>query len=130
MVAKHDRLQGKDIAGVSEEVLARLMEYDYPGNVRELENIVEQAFVLCRGGLIELHHLPPELRPKERPVSFARPRDLAGMERSMIMETLARRKGNRKLTAGDLGLDTSTLYRKIKKFGLETPPSDGRGCRR
>ena len=63
MVAKFNRLQGKDIAGVSEEVMARLMEHDYPGNVRELENIIEQAFVLCRGGWIELHHLPPELRP-------------------------------------------------------------------
>ena len=63
LVARFNRLQGKDIAGVSEEVLARLMDHDYPGNVRELENVIEQAFVLCRGGLIELRHLPPEFRP-------------------------------------------------------------------
>ncbi|MGA8240570.1 MAG: sigma 54-interacting transcriptional regulator, partial [Desulfobacterales bacterium] len=62
IVAKFNRLQGKDIAGVSVEAMARLMEHDFPGNVRELENIIEQAFVLCRGGIIELHHLPPELR--------------------------------------------------------------------
>ena len=58
-IAKFNRLQGKDVVGVSDEVLARLMDYDYPGNVRELENIIEHAFVLCRGGLVELHHLPP-----------------------------------------------------------------------
>ena len=63
LITKFNHLQGKDIAGVSDEVLARLMEHDYPGNVRELENIIEQAFVLCRGGVIELNHLPPELRP-------------------------------------------------------------------
>ena len=57
--AKLNRLQGKDIEGVSEEVMGQLMEYEFPGNVRELENIIEQAFVLCRGRLIELHHLPP-----------------------------------------------------------------------
>ena len=46
LVAKFNRLQGKNIAGVSQEVLVRLMDHDYPGNVRELENIIEQAFVL------------------------------------------------------------------------------------
>ena len=54
LVAKLNRIQGKDIEGVSEEVMAQLMEYEYPGNVRELENIIEQAFVLCRGRIIEL----------------------------------------------------------------------------
>ncbi len=63
LVTKLNRLQGKDIAGVSDGVMTRLMGHDFPGNVRELENIIEQAFVLCRGGLIEMNHLPPELRP-------------------------------------------------------------------
>ena len=63
LIHKFNHLQGKDIAGVADEVMARLMNYEYPGNIRELENIIEQAFVLCRGGLIELHHLPPELSP-------------------------------------------------------------------
>ena len=55
-------MQGKDVVGVSDEVLARLMDHEYPGNVRELENIIEHAFVLCRGALIEMAHLPPQLR--------------------------------------------------------------------
>ena len=62
-IAKFNHLQDKVIAGVSDDVMARLMEHDYPGNIRELENILEQAFVLCRGGLIELGHLPPEWWP-------------------------------------------------------------------
>ena len=72
LVDKFNRLQEKAITGVSSDVLARLMEHDYPGNVRELENIIEQAFVLCRGGQIEIEHLPVELRPSPR--RPARPR--------------------------------------------------------
>ncbi|MFW5693144.1 MAG: sigma-54 interaction domain-containing protein [Thermoguttaceae bacterium] len=127
LVGKFNRLQGKDIAGVSDEVMARLMEHDYPGNVRELENIVEQAFVLCRGGLIEPGHLPPELRP---PATAGRddspPMSLAAMERFLITETLRRRNGNRKESARDLGIDASTLYRKIKALGIDLPEIDGR----
>ena len=83
LVAKFNRLQGKDIAGVSVEAMARLMEHDFPGNVRELENIIEQAFVLCRGGLIELHHLPPELRPVGPAAQEAlNPMNLQAMEKA------------------------------------------------
>jgi PAS domain S-box-containing protein len=131
LVARFNRLEGKDIAGVSSGVMARLMEYDFPGNVRELENIIEQAFVLCRGGLIELSHLPPELRPVlglggSEPNSLK----LSSMERHLISLTLQRHKGNRKKAANELGINTSTLFRKIKAFGIETPSSDGRGRRR
>ncbi len=131
LIAKFNRLQGKDIAGVSDHVLARLMEHEYPGNVRELENIIEQAFVLCRGGMIELNHLPPELRPTaERGVTDGQPMSLDAIEKLFITETLQRRKGNRKLAAVDLGINVSTLYRKVKELGIETPDLDGRGRRR
>ncbi len=126
LVGKFNRLQGKDLAGVSDEVMARLMEHDYPGNVRELENIIEQAFVLCRGGLIELGHLPPELRPAAAGPDDSPPMSLAAMERFLITETLRRRKGNRKESARDLGIDASTLYRKIKALGIDMPEIDGR----
>jgi len=131
LIAKFNRLQGKDISGVSDEVMARLMEHDYPGNVRELENIIEQAFVLCRGGMIELNHLPPELRPAAgRGVEDNRPMSLEAVEKLFITETLRRRRGNRKLAARDLGINVSTLYRKIKALGIETPDVDGRGRRK
>jgi len=132
MVAKFNRLEGKDIAGVSDEVLVQLMEHDYPGNVRELENIIEQAFVLCRGGLIEPRHLPPELRATSSP----RASDASGsvslksMERFLIIEALRRHEGNRTGAARDLGIDTSTLYRKIKSMKIQPPPGDGRSGKR
>ncbi len=131
IITRFNRIEGKDVAGVSGEVMARLMEYDFPGNVRELENIIEQAFVLCSGGLIGLAHLPPELRPVTG-IGPAEPDSsrLSSMERHLINLSLERHNGNRKKAAHDLGIDTSTLFRKIKAFGIETPASDGRGRRR
>jgi len=131
LTARFNHLQGKDIAGVSDEVMTRLMEHDYPGNVRELENIIEQAFVLCRGGVIELNHLPPELRPAlTAGRDESRPMSLQAMERFLISETLQRRKGNRKEAARDLGINVSTLYRRIKDLKIESPEVDGRGRRK
>lgn len=130
LIAKFNRLQDKHIAGVSDGVLAQLMDHDYRGNVRELENIIEQAFVLCRGEMIELNHLPPELRPTS-PTGTApgRPMTLKALEKLFITETLQRRDGNRKLAARDLGINASTLYRKIKAYRIDTPDTDGRGSR-
>jgi len=107
------------------------MGYDFPGNVRELENILEQAFVLCRGEVIELHHLPPEIRPTA-PSSAGGIglMNLKAMEKNLIAETLRRYAGNRKSAARDLGINASTLYRKIKDLKIEVPASDGRGYRR
>lgn len=128
LVTKFNHLQGKSIASVSDEVMARLMEHDYPGNVRELENIIEQAFVLCRGGRVELEHLPPELRPATSAGrDESRPMSLEAMEKFLIAQTLRRRKGNRKQAAKDLGIDASTLYRKIRSLAIELPEVDGRG---
>jgi len=127
LVDKFNRLQEKNISNVSAEVLARLMEHNYPGNVRELENIIEQAFVLCRGMTIELHHLPPELRPAANTgTNKLNHLNLRTMEKVMITEVLRRHRGNRKAAARDLGIDTSTLYRKIKAFQIEVPGTDGR----
>jgi len=122
-------LQGKDIAGISDDVLAHLMDYDYPGNVRELENIIEHAFVLCRGGLIELHHLPPEMRPADPELHRTHPTSLAAMEKLLIVEALHRNKGNRKRAARDLGIDASTLYRKAKALDIDLPALRGQNAR-
>jgi PAS domain S-box-containing protein len=131
LITRFNRLQAKDIAGVSDEVMARLMEHDYPGNVRELENIIEQAFVLCRGDVIELNHLPPELRPATTTGrEESRPMSLQAMETFLISETLQRCKGNRRTAARDLGINVSTLYRKIKDLAIESPDVDGRGRRK
>ena len=122
-VGKFNRLQNKDIAGVSEEALALLMEHHYPGNVRELENIVEHAFVLCRGGLIEGHHLPPELRGDDDAARRLRKgaRTLKALEALHITDALRRHGGNRTAAARELGIDPSTLYRKIKSLAIKLP---------
>ena len=128
MVAKFNRLKGKDLMGASEAVMERLMRHDYPGNVRELENIVEHAFALCREGVIGMRHLPPELRTDDAGQGRGRRADmtLQAMERSMIADALQRFGGNRKKTAEHLGIDYTTLYRKIQRHGIETPGRDGR----
>lgn len=113
-IARFNRLQGKDIAGVSEEAMMRLMEHDYPGNVRELENIIEQAFVLCRNGIIDLTHLPPELRPQALRAGPGGPMTLRSMEAYLIETALQRHGGNQTKAARDLGINPSTLYRKLK----------------
>ncbi|MGD8701313.1 MAG: sigma 54-interacting transcriptional regulator [Desulfosarcina sp.] len=130
LIDKFNRLQEKQITTVSTEVMARLMEHDFPGNVRELENIIEQAFVLCQGVTIELNHLPPELRGAQmvNPDSLTR-MGLKSMEQLMITEALERNDGNRKRAAQDLGIDPSTLYRKIKAYQIDVPETDGRGRR-
>jgi len=127
-VAKFNRLQGRHIAGVSEEVTAILLEHDYPGNVRELENIIEHAFVLCRGPLIERRHLPPELReaagPEPRPGLGGL--TLRALEKMHITEAVRRHGGNRTAAARELGINPSTLFRKVKALGIELPETDGR----
>ena len=125
-IAKFNRIQGKDVVGVSDEVLARLMEHDYPGNVRELENIIEHAFVLCRGALIEMAHLPPQLRGA---IEAATPNiagmTLEAMERFLIANALRRNDGNRTAAAHELGINPSTLFRKLKSLGIELRKTDG-----
>ncbi len=127
MIDKFNRLQEKNIAGVSTEVLTLLMKHDYPGNVRELENIIEQAFVLCREMVIDLKHLPPELRTSTTAEAATLDHvSLKDMEKAVITEVLRRHRGNRKAAAEDLGIHPSTLYRKIQGYRIPLPTTDGR----
>ena len=123
-IGRFNRLRGRDVGGVSDEVLARLMEYDFPGNVRELENILEHGFALCRGGLIELAHLPPPFREGGRATGLGagRAMTLAAMEKLLIQDALRRHGGNRAAAARELGIDASTLFRRIKALKLAKPP--------
>jgi len=122
-ISRFNRLQDKDVAGVSEETLEILMEHDYPGNVRELENIIEHAFVLCRGGLIQPYQLPQTLRSDGdfTPGRGRGPRTLKSLEALHITDAVRRHGGNRTAAAAELGINPSTLFRKIKSLGLELP---------
>jgi DNA-binding NtrC family response regulator len=131
-VARLNRLQGKSIRGAAPEVLGLLMAYDFPGNVRELENILEHAFVLCDGGRLELGHLPPQFLAR-RSAGAASPaiRDAArAVEAGLITEALGRHGFDRRATARALGIHKSTLHRKIRALGLALPDRDGRAGRR
>ena len=96
------------------------MEHSFPGNVRELENIIEHAFVLCRGGVIELKHLPPPLRGGALgdALRLGRAMTLESMEKLLITDSLRRNDGNHQKAAKELGINPSTLFRKVKTLKL------------
>jgi len=94
-----------------------MMRHNYPGNIRELENIIEHAFVLCKKGLIMKRHLPLYLQGEgETGRGYNGNYTLPELENSWIYEALIRNSGSRKVTAAELGIDKSTLWRKIKKL--------------
>ena len=130
---RFNSLSGKEITGVSQEVLVSLMAYDFPGNVRELENIIEHATVLCRGELIEIQHLPDYLQPAlplietgtQKPFPSKRIK-WTDLERGFILQVLRENNWNRKATARELGIGRQTLWRKIKRLNIQLPKKDGR----
>jgi PAS domain S-box-containing protein len=127
-ISKFNRLQDRHIVGVSEEVMAVLFRHDFPGNVRELENIIEHAFVLCRGPLIQLQHLPRELYGSfESDAPAGGGLTLKALEEMYICEALRRHHGNRAAAARELGINPSTLFRKIKSLDIEVPTGGDRG---
>ena len=112
----------KKISGVSDEVLHLLMRYDFPGNIRELQNIIEHAFVLCKGSIIELEHLPGEVIEKQQHLMRESPAPYQGLQEAearIIRETLKRYNGHRGKTAQALGIAKSTLWRKMKRYKIE-----------
>lgn len=118
-----NRLQGKSITGLCADAMAALMTHDYPGNIRELENSIEHAFVLCSEDSIRTAHLPIAMVP---PTSQLTHQDgiktaIRAVEAQAIMTALKRNQYNRLATAKDLGIHKSTLFRKIRAFGLELP---------
>ena len=122
LIARFNRLRGKDIAGVSPEVMTILMDHGFPGNVRELENIIEHAFVLCRGNLIFPEHLPQPLRPEKDKVIASPPAtNIREVEALFIKDSLRRNNWNRAATARELGIHKTTLWRKIKRLDIDLP---------
>ncbi len=120
-IHKFNLKKEKCILGVSNAVMKFLMGYEFPGNIRELENIIEHAFVLCKKELIEMEHLPAEIiRNFESAAHFRLTvvHPLKNAEADLILKTLEKHKGNRTATARELRVDRSTLWRKIKKYGL------------
>ena len=118
-IENFNRLRRKDISGVSASVLEVLMKYDFPGNIRELENIIEHAFVLCTSGIIKPEHLPNHLQGKGPIPAVEIATTMNEMESLFLIAALKRNNWSRKDTAKEIGINPSTLYRKIKKLGLK-----------
>jgi len=133
---RFNQLTGKQVTGVSHEVLAILMAHDFPGNVRELENIIEHAMVLCQGGIIETVHLPDYLQPAPPPEGMEgrepslSPKDRwEELERGFLIQVLKDNNWNRGAAAQELGIGRQTLWRKIKRLNIQPPKQDGRSSR-
>jgi PAS domain S-box-containing protein len=105
---------------VSENAMQVLLNYTYPGNIRELENILEHALILCQESVLRRKHLPDYLRQRPEAAGGGRERgEISGSsERTRILAALRRHNGNRSRAARALGMDRSTLWRKIKKLQL------------
>jgi len=127
-IERFNMLQARDIMGIGESALVCLMSHDYPGNVRELENLVERAFILCRDGQIERHHLPEFIcgQLETEPSGVGGDADsFKQMEASFLMNALRRHGWSRVETAKALGVHKTTLFRKIKSLGLTPPRGTG-----
>jgi DNA-binding NtrC family response regulator len=116
---------GKTVEAFSDEAMAALHAYSWPGNVRELQNVVERAVLLGKHSIIMPDDLPRELTlmaPAAVPSSAGRTlkEALEGPERQIILDTLQQHNWNRNETAAQLGINRTTLYKKMKKLGLET----------
>ena len=120
-IERFNVLQKKSIQGVSEEAMSALMSYSYPGNIRELANIIERAFILCKTGLIEKKHLPESLFAMSANNKDSKVSSLRDVEAAYLLNALKQNNWDRQKTARQLGIHKSTLYRKIKSLDIVIP---------
>ncbi len=119
---------GKQVEGFTDEALSAMQRYSWPGNVRELQNVVERAVLLGKGSLVRPEDLPAHLLSGQ-PVFSISPSgskslkdSLADPERAIILDTLKANNWNRNATAEKLGINRTTLYKKMKRLGLDNVP--------
>jgi transcriptional regulator with PAS, ATPase and Fis domain len=125
-IQKFNRLIGKEIQGLSPEVVSVLMSHSFPGNIRELENIIEYATVVCKNSVIGIEHLADYLHQITKSEKYTRgknePHDNLSwqdLERKFLIEVLKKNKWKKSATATQLGIHTSTLWRKMKRLNIE-----------
>jgi PAS domain S-box-containing protein len=120
---------GREISGVSPEVLPLLARHDYPGNIRELESTLEHACVMCTGGTVELEHLPAPWHERTAASADGLAAEISEHEAQFIRDALERHGWHREETARELGIHKATLFKKIRKLGIDLPDVDGRSRR-
>ncbi|RJP66173.1 MAG: PAS domain-containing protein [Ignavibacteriales bacterium] len=111
----------KNITGIAANTFKILEKYNWPGNIRELENVIEHGFVLCQNKIIQTEHLPEKLISQINVESDTKTTTspVLEAEKRLIISTLEKFNGNKNETAKTLGINKSTLWRKMKKFNLE-----------
>lgn len=119
---RYSAIMNKNVIEISEDAMTLLMNYDFPGNVRELENIIERGIALSNGNSIEIAHLPEDLR--ELSIKTFRKKEgkipsLEDQEIAYIKWVLNEVGGNKTTAAQILGIDRVSLWRKLKKYGLD-----------
>ncbi len=120
-INRFNKIYNKNICCLSDDAMTVLLSYDFPGNIRELENILEHCFVLCKGDVIETKHLPASIgkTAPDQPSDISKFRTLRQTEILMIEQALRRNNGNRNAAATELGINASTLFRKLKNFNIQ-----------
>ena len=127
-IRKYNRTLSLDVQSVSPEAISLLTSYDWPGNVRDLENALQSSMILCTGGVIRPEHLPDRIKGYElaeaQTVSGSSGNSIreinAQMEKELIIEALKKHNFNRTLTAEALNISRKTLFNKMKRYGLSS----------
>jgi transcriptional regulator with PAS, ATPase and Fis domain len=116
------------VSRVAPEAMRLLQAHDYPGNVRELENLMEHAFVVGQGSVLEPEHLPSYMTRTSAPPPASEPTGrTSGVAQEALLAALRKHGRNRTLAAMELGIHRSTLWRRMRKFGLTEEPRGKRG---
>ena len=122
-LGRHTARLGKPVKGITTRALGALMRHDWPGNARELENAIQSMIILTETDMLDVDVLPPGLAAEQpapgRAMEVIEPQSLEEIEAYFIAKTLRETQGNRATAAEILGIDKSTLWRKIKRYGLE-----------
>jgi PAS domain S-box-containing protein len=128
-ITRFNRMQQKGVRGITSEALSLLMAHDWPGNIRELENVIERSFILSGEGYIGVGQLPEEFTcasTAEQTAGSGMKSIHSMIDAHTIRSALERNGNNRLAAARELGIHKSTLFRKMKKLGIALPEHDGR----
>jgi transcriptional regulator with PAS, ATPase and Fis domain len=123
-INRFNKETGKKVTHVSPETMEILMAYDYPGNIRELENIIEHMMVFCSGDTIEAEHLLKDIQPSRNDIIgrvIEKEDPLRALEQELIVKVLKQTGWNYKKTSEKLKLSRTTLWRKVKEYAIDKP---------